>query len=150
MAVMQFSIWMLLCVTAAFSALCAITARYPPIGIACFSLFPLGFVLIFRNKRQASISTRITKALLVSLPIYIASTGPFSMLVMQHIFTEPSLPMALALRIGHVFYLPVDYTIPPGPIGDAYGWYIGEWMEYGLQRTFGPLFDLLGEDFPEL
>jgi hypothetical protein len=141
---------MLFGIISAFSVLCAITARYPPIGIACFSLFPLGFVLIFRTKHQASISTRITKALIASLPIYIASTGPFNMLVMQHMFTEPSLQMALALRIGHGFYLPIDYTVPPGPIGDAYGWYIGEWMEYGLQRMFGPLFDLLGEDFPEL
>ncbi|WP_419193940.1 hypothetical protein [Novipirellula herctigrandis] len=58
--------------------------------------------------------------------------------------------MAVALRIGHFFYLPVDYAIPPGLIGDAYDWYIGEWMEYGLRHTFGPIFELLGEDFPEL
>ncbi|WP_442508373.1 hypothetical protein SH528x_007342 [Novipirellula sp. SH528] len=124
--------------------------RYPPIGIACFSLVPLGIVLVFRSQRQQSTPTRVVKWLLVLFPIYIASTGPFNMLVMQHIFTESSLPMALAIRIGHVIYRPVDYAMPPGMIGDAYGWYIGEWMKYGLQLTFGPLFELLGEDFPEL
>ncbi|MCR9210894.1 MAG: hypothetical protein NXI28_21925 [bacterium] len=147
---MRFTVRLLLFIVVVFSALFAITARYPPIGVACFSFVPLAFLLLLRRRCRQAIAWQISMAALATLPIYVASSGPFNMFVMQYTFTEASLPTAFALKVGHVFYVPLNYAIPSGPIGNAYEWYIGEWMEYGVQRVFGPLFDLVGEDFPDL
>ncbi|MEL6109740.1 MAG: hypothetical protein AAFU85_27330 [Planctomycetota bacterium] len=147
---MRFRVRSLLIIAVVFAALFAITARYPPIGVACFSFVPLGFLLLHRHRLPQSIAWRFLWAMLATLPIYVAMSGPFNMFEIQYTFTEPSRSTAVALRIGHLISMPLNDAIPSGPIGSAYRWYIGEWMDYGLQRVFAPLLDLLGDDLPDL